>query len=458
MNGAVGTTASKNAQPSGATDAGVSPPLAAMAIALVILVAWSAGALTHDDVVSFVPYVGAHALIFCAAAWWVVSRRARRLDFLLILGLGLLLRGLAMTSPPALTTDAYRYIWDGRIQAGGVNPYLHVPADERLARFRDDAIYPNINRKETYPTIYPPAAQLMFLAAQLIGDDVRAIKLVMLGFEFVIVGAILAWLAAEGVPRERVLIYVWHPLPIWEFASQGHLDAASLAFVMLAILAAHRGRQAVSGVALATAALVKYPAVLFAPALWRRWRLTMPLAMLSTAALLYAPYAWGAGFKVIGSLLMHLDEEGYGDGYGFYLVGMPRHLGWPYLPSQVFAVLAVIALFTLSVRIALRRNEDRVEARELILLAGTFFVLVSPHYPWYYAAAVPLLCRRVSPGLLFMTLVVMGVYLEQPDGPLEPYTRIKVFTVMFAGAGLLWAAEWIWRRRTCRTSRSKTSL
>lgn len=453
MNGASDTTGSDTSQHPGATGAGVSPLLVAIAVVLVVLVVWSSGALSHNDVIGFVPYVAAHALIFCGAVWWVVAKRARRLDLLLILALGLLLRGIAMTSPPALTTDAYRYIWDGRIQVGGVNPYLYVPADERLQRFRDDEIYPNINRKETYPTIYPPAAQIVFLLSQLVGDGVRAIKLVMLGFEFVIVGAILAWLAAEGVPRERVLIYAWHPLPIWEFASQGHLDAAAAAFVMLAIVAAHRGRQVWSGAALAAAGLVKYPALLFAPALWRRWRLAMPLAMLATAALLYAPYVWGAGLKVIGSLFMHLDEEGYRDGYGFYLVGMPRHLGWPYLPSKVFAILAAIALLLLGLRVALRRNEHRVEAGEMILLAGAFFVLISPHYPWYYAVAVPLLCRRVSLGLLFMTLVVMGVYLEQPDGPLEPYSRIKVFTVMFAGAGTLWLAEW-W---SCRRARRGTS-
>lgn len=436
--------------PAGARRDGCSPLLVAVGAAVVALVAWAAGALAHDDTVGFVPFALLHGVVFCAAVWWVTQRGVRRHDLLLILGIGLALRALAMTSPPTLTTDAYRYIWDGRIQVGGVNPYLYVPADERLTRFRDTNIYPNINRKETYPTIYPPTAQLIFLAAQAIGDDIRAIKLVMLGFEFVIVGAILAWLAAEGVPRERVLIYAWHPLPIWEFASQGHLDAAAVALVMLAIIAAHRGRQIWAGVALAAAGLVKYTALLFGPALWRRWRFAMPLAMLATATLLYAPYTWGAGLKVIGSLFMHLDEEGYGDGYGFYLVGMPRHLGWPYIPSRVFAVLAAIVLLALGLRVLLRRNEDRIDANALMLLAGAFFILISPHYPWYYAVAVPLLCRRVSLGLLFMTIAVLGVYVETPDGPLEPYTRIKVFTVMFLGSALLWVADW-YLARMCRT-------
>ena len=401
--------------------------------------------LFADDRIGFVAVVAVQAVLFVAAIAMVWRGTIRRHDLVLILGMGLVVRVIAMTAPPALTTDAYRYVWDGRVQAAGINPYLYVPADPRLAHLRDAEIYPNINRRESHPTIYPPAAELLFRSARVFGDGLLGIKLVMLACEIVIVGALLAWLSAEGVPRERVIAYAWHPLPIWEFASQGHLDAALTAFVMLAVLSASRGRQVLAGVALATAALVKYPALLFAPALWRRWRPAMPLAMLATAALLYAPFLWGAGLKVIGSLFLHLDEEGYKDGFGFYLVGMPRHMGWPYLPSLVFAGLAAVALLALGLRIALRRDQDRVEASEMILLAGAFFVLMSPHYPWYYAVAVPLLCRRLSLGLLFMTIIVLGIYLEQPDGPLEPYTRIKVFTVMFSGAALLWLAEWMYR-------------
>ncbi len=423
-----------------------------IAAVLLALVALAAGALVVEDPIAFTPFVLLHGVVYVAGVWLVVTQRARPRDLILILGIGLLLRAVAMTTPPTLTTDAYRYVWDGRVQAAGINPYLYVPADPRLAHLRDERIYPNINRKETYPTIYPPMAELTFLAARLFGDGIEGIKRIMLGFELIIAGAILAWLAAEGVPRERVLIYAWHPLPIWEFASQGHLDAAAVALLLLAIVAAHRGRQVLAGIALAAAGLVKYPALLFGPALWRRWRLTMPLAMLATAAILYLPYVSGAGLKVIGSLFLHLDEEGYRDGYGFYLVGMPRHMGWPYIPSAIFAGLAGLILLVLGARIALRRNEDRINAQELLLLCSAFLVLISPHYPWYYGVAVPLLCRRLSLGLLFMTLAVMGIYVQAPDGPLEPFTQIKVFTVMFSGAALLWAGEWWFaRRRTART-------
>ena len=51
-----------------------------------------------------------------------------------------LMRALLLFAPPH-STDIYRYIWDGRVQADGINPYRYVPADPALAHLRDAAIY-----------------------------------------------------------------------------------------------------------------------------------------------------------------------------------------------------------------------------------------------------------------------------------------------------------------------------
>ena len=43
-----------------------------------------------------------------------------------------------------------------------MNPYLYPPADAALSSLRDAAIYPYLNRADYAPTIYPPAAQIVF--------------------------------------------------------------------------------------------------------------------------------------------------------------------------------------------------------------------------------------------------------------------------------------------------------
>jgi uncharacterized membrane protein len=89
-------------------------------------------------------------------------------------------------------------------------------------------------------------------------------KATMIGFEAITVWAIIQLLASFGLPRQRILIYAWHPLVIWEFAGSGHFDAIAIAFIALALLARRKNADVATGVALACATLVKFfPLVLF---------------------------------------------------------------------------------------------------------------------------------------------------------------------------------------------------
>src|SRR5205823_3818984 len=100
--------------------------------------------------------------IWAVAAVAVTSGNGGRSALALILATAILLRVGALAAPVYLSDDIYRYIWDGRVQAAGINPYRYIPTDTHLAPLRDEAIFPNINRNNYAPTIYPPVAQLLF--------------------------------------------------------------------------------------------------------------------------------------------------------------------------------------------------------------------------------------------------------------------------------------------------------
>ena len=219
------------------------------------------------DLTAFIIVAILQGIVWAAAAAVVTRSADRRPTLALILGTAILLRLLALSAPVFLSDDINRYIWDGRVQAAGINPYRYIPTDPDLARLRDDAIYPNINRNNYAPTIYPPVAQMLFLLANRVGETVLAVKLVSVVVEAVGIGALLLILRAAGEPREHILLYVWHPLPIWEIAGSGHIDAAIVAFIALALAAAVAGRRAWSGAALAAATLVKFFPLVLAPAL-----------------------------------------------------------------------------------------------------------------------------------------------------------------------------------------------
>ena len=180
------------------------------------------------------------------------------------------LRVPVLPAPPFLSTDIYRYVWDGRVQAAGINPYRYLPADPALQSLRDDFVFPRINRAEYAPTIYPPAAQMAFAAVGLVWSSVTGVKAAMVGFEVLAVFCLLRLLAAARMPAERVLIYAWNPLPVWDFAGNGHIDAMAIGLVATALLLRARHRDGWAGVALGAAIATKFLPAVVAPVLWRR--------------------------------------------------------------------------------------------------------------------------------------------------------------------------------------------
>jgi len=127
------------------------------------------------DLTAFIIVAVLQGIVWAAAAAVVTRSTDRPHPLAVILGTAILLRLLALSAPVFLSDDINRYIWDGRVQAAGINPYRYIPADPDLARLRDEAIYPNINRNNYAPTIYPPVAQMLFLLANRVGETVLAL-------------------------------------------------------------------------------------------------------------------------------------------------------------------------------------------------------------------------------------------------------------------------------------------
>jgi len=140
---------------------GLGWPLLALAAGLLALTAFGAHwIMALDD-----PNVGMilllHAGPYALAAWLILRRGTDQTDsaraVATILIVAAAMRLLLLPGVP-ISTDIFRYIWDGRVQGAGINPYLFIPADATLSGLRDAAIFPYINRAQAAPTIYPPAA------------------------------------------------------------------------------------------------------------------------------------------------------------------------------------------------------------------------------------------------------------------------------------------------------------
>jgi hypothetical protein len=363
--------------------------------------------------------------------------------FVAVLAIAALMRLAVLLAPPYLSDDINRYVWDGRVEAAGINPYRYVPADPHLAALRDQAIFPNINRSDYAPTIYPPVAEYIFFLGTRLGESLTAMKATLLAFELAAVLLLLRLLRDSRLPRERILIYAWHPLALWEIAGSGHVDAAIVTFLALALWARRRQTAWLTGCALAAAALVKFfPAVLF-PALYRRWDWKMPLAAAITAIVAYAPFL-GAGSAVLGFLPGYLQEEGLRSGSGFFLWNLASNAApLEHFGPALYLAVAAAALLALAVRSLFAREERYLASAVTLAVATT--VLLSPHYPWYFLWIVPLVCLAPRPSALYLTLACPLLYFVPGGSELEAQ-RLPFEWAIYGPFAALVAFELWWNR------------
>ena len=214
-------------------------------------------------IVSFLPYFAACALVLATKP---AQGRWRWIEVGIVLLGAFILRALLLPLPPGFSRDSWRYLWDARVTLHGFSPYVYRPISYPLKSLVDTVLFPRM-RFRASATIYPPGAQGVFLLSYLLGGtNLYFLKGIFLIFDMVTCGALVVYLKRKGIDLCRVLIYAWCPLPIIEFAIQGHVDVISLTFSILALLSfsnhSLRGR-ILTGFLLGMAALTKiYPILL----------------------------------------------------------------------------------------------------------------------------------------------------------------------------------------------------
>jgi alpha-1,6-mannosyltransferase len=397
--------------------------LALLGLGIVALAAWLARPVSlpaHPQ--RFLIALVAQLTFYGLAAAWVWRRRVPVRGALAIIVLVAVAARLAFAmQAPTASDDIYRYVWDGRIGAAGINPYRYVPDDPSLAPYRDEAIFPHINRPGV-PTIYPPVAQGVFrLVYAIHPDSVPWTRIAFAGFDLATILALSGLLLRLGLRPERVILYAWHPLLILELGHSGHVDVVAICFLVLALRARLGARPWQAGFLLACATLTKFYAIIALPALLdprRRRDPRLPLAGVVTVALAYLPFL-GVGGKVFGYLGGYVREEGIASGDRYYLLGLARGVWarlpaapprppWPIVPdaAQLYSGLVVAAMGALALWGWLRPpSSPRAIPARVLLLFSVFIALTTPTYPWYALLLLPFV-PFVGPRLLAPALAI----------------------------------------------------
>ena len=370
--------------------------------------------IRHRYGISDLLVLGAAWLVFAAGAL-LVRRLPVRIAVAAILIGGAAMELAAFSGPPHLSDDVFRYIWDGRVQGAGIDPYEYVPAAPQLAGFRDPALWPahwshwcvrpgtpdpdqpgtpllpgcsRLNRPWVH-TIYPPVAEAYFFAVDEVspaGSGTRPMQAGAGLMALAVTGVLLAGLHKLGRDPRSAVLWAWCPTVAFEAGNDAHVDvlAAGLTVASLVVLARARtrGRAVAGGGLLGLAVATKLYPALAAPAIVRRRPAAVASAAVAAVAAVYLPHLLAVGGRVLGYLPGYLQEEGYGNGTRFALLQQALPQAWC-APAAV-AIMAVTAL------IVMRYTDPLRPADGAVVMVGAALIVTSPAYPWYTEVAVAL--------------------------------------------------------------------
>jgi hypothetical protein len=362
---------------------------------------WARGDIPPLRVGTHLGLYGAAFVAYLAAL--AASPGLSRRGLLVALALALVWRGALVAAPP-FNDDIYRYVWEGRIQNAGGNPYAwgDRPTAERWIPLRDE-VWEGLNHRHM-PAVYPPLFQLAARGVTAIHDSVVAMKLFLVLCELLTLG-LLAWaLRRRRRPAERLLILAWSPLALVEIAGAGHNDIFGALWLAAALLALELDRPLLSALAVGAGFMSKLLPGLVGAAWLRRYRPWHVLAALGLTGLLVWPYL-DAGRSLFHSLSRFARFWRFNE---TLFAPLAEILGSHEAAVRGGAVITLVVALVL----AWRRTEPVAAAMAVIAIS----FLLSPNVlPWYAVWFLPLLVLRDEPALLLFTGTVGLAYLAYPE-------------------------------------------
>jgi Glycosyltransferase family 87 len=347
---------------------------------------------------------------------------------------------VALSGPPQNSSDLYRYIWDGRVQAAGIDPYLYAPGDAGVVALRNHFLWPSTrpgtgpghyggcikkNRESAagpefslvvgcamlnrpgVPTVYPPAAEAYFLAVHLAapGDDsTTPIQAAAAAFATLTTLILLFGLRGLGKDPRLAALWAWCPTVALEAGQNGHVDVVAVALTLVALLVLARarteGRTVLGGVLLGLAIATKVTPVLVVPAVLRRGWLLISASAVAAISLVYAPHVMAVGRKILGFLPGYLKQEGYSTGNGFSVIGLFFH-------GNLATVAAVVILGVIAMAI-IRFGDPDQPWRGGVLMTAAALAVCTPRFQWYAILLVMLVALDGRPEWL---AIAAGGYL-----------------------------------------------
>jgi alpha-1,6-mannosyltransferase len=299
--------------------------------------------------------------------------------------------------PPGLDDDVHRYVWDGRVQRLGYNPYIVVPSDPALAGLHTSETRTRNNPE--VPSPYPAGAQLFFRGVTAIHESIFALKVAFVICDLGIVLVLLDLLRRSGEGVHWILAYAWNPLLAIEVAGSGHVDILGVLLLVVSAAALFRRWRALAAMSFGLAVAVKFLPIVLLPLYWKRVRMRDAALAAIVVGLLYIPF-FNHGRIPIGSLGTYVQRFRFNDPVFATLERV--------VAPQLVAGLAVLVGFFTAIWMRRKFSEGSLDAIAWPMAASLLCAPVV--YPWYLLWLLPFIRSTSTVPIMVWTLSIIPTY------------------------------------------------
>ncbi|HXH99468.1 MAG TPA: glycosyltransferase 87 family protein [Sphingobacteriaceae bacterium] len=347
----------------------------------------------------FYQVFGLYSFLF--AAFYLLYRffSAGHFKYLLIAGISF--RLLLLFSVPNLSDDVYRFIWDGRLAANGINPFSHLPGEimqmPAVTGITKELF--GLLNSQGYYAIYPPVLQGMFwLTAKLFPVNVFAaivfMKCMIVIVELGTFYLVIQLLKKLSLPKHLSLLYILNPLVITELIGNVHFEGVMIFFVLLSFLFLLNYKLQLSAVSLGLGIATKLVPVLFLPLIINKlgWKKGLPYAAITgfiTLALFAALFDWDTMLHMLNSVDLFFRHFEFNASI-YYLV---RYIGTVTTGYNIiaFAGPALILLGGLIICI-ISFKEKNISSNSFftkgLFVITAWYLFSTTIHPWYICLPV----------------------------------------------------------------------
>ena len=336
--------------------------------------------------------------------------------------------------PAGADDDIHRYVWDGRLQRLGYNPYIVVPSDPAAKGLHTPETR-NLNNPDL-PSPYPAGALLFFRAVTAIQESTFALKVAFVVCEFAMVFVLLDLLRPKQ-GAHLVLVFAWNPLLAIEVAGSGHVDIVGALLLLVSAAALIRRWRATAAVALGLAVAVKLLPVVLLPLYWKRVRIRDAALAAAVLGLLYVPFLHH-GRIPIGSLGTYVRTFRF-NGPVFAILDQMA-------PPQLLAGLAVLVGLVTATWL---RSAAPEWSPDLLAWPMAASLLCAPVvFPWYLLGPLPFLMSASTLLIIIWTVSIIPTYVQwhlraigRPWGSLPGWVMLVEYGCLAIAAAII-----AWRR------------